>query len=87
MASELKQFLYQHMYFSYRIVRMQRRSERFIEEMFRVLVFDFRQLPPEWRREVDKRDPYRVVADYIASMTDRSALLEYRRLFDPMTRP
>lgn len=87
MASALKRFLYEHMYFSYRIVRMQRRSERFIEEMFKVLVFDFRQLPPEWRKEVDKRDPYRVVADYIASMTDRSALLEYRRLFDPMTRP
>jgi dGTP triphosphohydrolase len=33
------------------------------------------------------RDVYRVVADFIASMTDRSALLEYRRLFDPMMRP
>jgi dGTPase len=66
---------------------MQKRAERFVEEMFRTFVDDPRQLPEECQKDMKERDLYRVVADYIASMTDRSALLEYRRLFDPIMRP
>ncbi|MGQ9909067.1 MAG: deoxyguanosinetriphosphate triphosphohydrolase [Candidatus Flexifilum sp.] len=86
MRRDLKAFLYEHMYFSYRIVRMQKRAERVIEQMFITLTEDIRQLPPEWRRRAENGDRYRTVADYIACMTDRSALLEYQRLFDPMIR-
>lgn len=87
MAKALKRFLYQNMYASWRIIRMQKRAERFIEEMFLTLVDDPRQLPKEWQQEVEKRSLHRVIADYIASLTDRSAISEYRKLFDPVTRP
>ncbi|MDZ4767777.1 MAG: deoxyguanosinetriphosphate triphosphohydrolase [Chloroflexota bacterium] len=91
MASALKAFLYEYLYYSFRVVRMKTRAGRFIEPMFRTLVDDPRQLPPEARMSSGAagvgRSVQRVVADYIASMTDRSALLEYQRLFDPMTRP
>jgi len=68
-------------------VRMKSRAQRFIEAMFGAFVKEPRQLPPEVRAELGARSLERSVADYIASMTDRSALLEYQRLFDPMTRP
>jgi dGTPase len=87
MNKALKQFLYQNMYTNYRVIRMQKRAERFIEQMFTTFAEDPRQLPKECQDEMKVRDVYRVVADFIASMTDRSALLEYRRLFDPMMRP
>jgi dGTPase len=87
MNRALKQFLYHHMYTNYRVVRMQNRAQRFVEEMFQSFANDPRQLPDECQAEIKAENPRRVVADYIASMTDRSALLEYRRLFDPMMRP
>jgi dGTPase len=87
MNTALKRFLYVNMYYSFRVVRMKRRAARFIEQVYHTLVDDPRQLPPDCQREIGERDLHRVVADYIASMTDRSALLEYRRLFDPLMRP
>jgi dGTPase len=85
----LKDFLYQNMYFQFRVVRMARRAERFVEQIFSSYVEEPRQLPDAYQAQLkDKdKDVRRVVADYIASMTDRGALLEYRRLFDPLMRP
>lgn len=83
----LKAFLYQNMYHHYRIVRMQVRAEQFISGLFVRYVGDPRQLPPHYQQQVDTQGVHRAVADYIASMTDRSALLEYSQLFDPMMRP
>jgi dGTPase len=83
----LKAFLYENMYYHYRIIRMAKRAERFISEIFQTYVLEPRQLPSDYRALLPHHDVHRVVADYIASMTDRGALLEYRRLFDPLTRP
>ncbi|MBK9750022.1 MAG: deoxyguanosinetriphosphate triphosphohydrolase [Chloroflexi bacterium] len=87
MEKSLKAFLYENMYYSFRVVRMKRRAERFIEQIFTTLVADPRQLPKECHTDLKTYPLHRVVADYIASMTDRSAVLEYRRLFDPLMRP
>ena len=59
------------------------------QEIFNTLLEDSRQLPKECQIEIDDNghSKERVIADYIASMTDRSAVLEYRRLFDPTVRP
>ncbi|MCB9454813.1 MAG: deoxyguanosinetriphosphate triphosphohydrolase [Anaerolineaceae bacterium] len=84
---ELKAFLYQHMYRHFRVIRMAKRAERFTTEIFRSYVGEPRQLPQSDQEKLKTASLPRVVADYIASMTDRSALLEYRRLFDPLTRP
>lgn len=83
----LKKFLFEHMYSHFRVIRMAKRAELYINQIFESYVNEPRQLPPEYQAQIADSDVYRVVADYIASMTDRSALLEYQRLFDPSTRP
>lgn len=88
MNRALKQFLFEHMYWHFRVIRMAKRAEQFVGRIFESCIAEPRQLPPEYRSRLEHDDDlYRVVADYIASMTDRGALLEYRRLFDPLTRP
>lgn len=83
----LKDFLYENMYYHYRIVRMKNRADNFLGRLFETYIKKPTQLPPEYQSRIEKQGVHRVVADYIASMTDRSALLEYRQLFDPMMRP
>jgi dGTPase len=87
MVKALKAFLFENMYYSFRIARMKQRAERFIELIFTTLVDEPRQLPRECQADIGQRSLHRVIADYIASMTDRGALLEYRHLYDPLVRP
>jgi dGTPase len=87
MTRELKAFLFANMYYSFRVVRMKTRAQRFLREIFETLLEDPRQLPKECQADLSNHALKRVIADYIASMTDRSAVIEYRRLFDPLMRP
>lgn len=87
MNQALKQFLFERMYRHFRVVRMAKRAEQFIQGIFKSYMDEPRQLPEEYQIQLGQGSPARVVADYIASMTDRSALLEYRRLFDPLMLP
>jgi dGTPase len=83
----LKAFLYENMYYHPSVVRMSKRAERFINDLFMSFVSEPRQLPREFQQQVAENGLHRVVGDFIASMTVRSALQEYSRLFDPLTRP
>ncbi|MHB8627389.1 MAG: deoxyguanosinetriphosphate triphosphohydrolase [Aggregatilineales bacterium] len=85
--AELRNFLTTHLYEHYRVVRMQQRAARFITDLFESFVAAPEQLPPDTYRHVAARGLHRTVADYIAGMTDRYALDEWQRLFDPFTRP
>ncbi len=85
--AELKDFLYHNMYRHFRIARMQTRAERFIQALFASYIGEPRQLPGSYRDRLNHEPTQRVVADYIASLTDRSALREYQQLFDPISRP
>ncbi len=85
--AELKDFLLNAMYRHFRIVRMQTRAEHFIQALFASYVNEPRQLPDDYRAKLAEESTHRVVADYIAGLTDRSALHEFRQLFDPITRP
>ncbi len=87
MNDELKEFLLQNMYRHYRVVRMQTRAEHFIQALFASYIKEPRQLPEIYRAKLEREAPHRVVADYIASLTDRSARQEFRQLFDPIARP
>jgi len=69
------------------MVRMQTRAEHFIQALFDSYIGEPRQLPDSYRAKLDSEPKRRVVADYIASLTDRSALREFRQLFDPISRP
>ncbi len=85
--AELKSFLFQDMYKHHRVVRMQTKAERFLEDLFRAYIDNPEILPAEVQRRAQRGDLYRTVCDYIAGMTDRFALEEHSKLFDPLTRP
>jgi dGTPase len=89
MVQEVKTFLYQNMYKHHRVVRMQKKAERFITQLFNAYMDDPQQLPDSTRAIHKTSDEMlaRTVCDYIAGMTDRYALQEYQKLFDPFTRP
>ncbi len=82
----LKQFLYQHMYRHYRLVRMQAKAERFISEIFQAYLKEPAMLPTAVQRRLETTPLPRVIADYLAGMTDRYALDEWQKLFDPYRR-
>lgn len=83
---QLKDFLYARMYNHYRLVRMHVKAERIIEEMFTAYVREPRMLPQKTQMRAEKLGVERVVTDYIAGMTDRYALDEWEKLFDPYRR-
>ena len=66
---------------------MSEKAYRFLRELFEGYVREPAQLPPEVRSRIEARGIQRAVADYLAGMTDRYALMEWQRLFDPFTRP
>lgn len=76
---ELKAFLRTHLYRHYRVMRMSSKSQRIIAELFKAFTEDHRLLPPQFMPHETNRS--RLVADYIAGMTDRYAIREHRRLF------
>jgi len=82
----LKDFLYQNLYRHYRVMRMAAKASRFIRELFTAYIEQPTQLPPEVQARIPEEGLYRVVCDYIAGMTDRYALDEYRKLFEPYER-
>ena len=83
----LKSFLFARMYRHYRLVRMQTKAERFIAELFAAYMKEPDMLPRETRLQLDENaSRARVIADYIAGMTDRYALDEWQKLFDPYMR-
>jgi dGTPase len=85
---ELRRFLMKHFYRHYRVMRMTEKARRLLRDLFSAYVDAPMQLPPEMlgRASGEPDGIYRVVCDYIAGMTDRYALDEYRKLFDPETR-
>ncbi len=89
MIRELKAFLYENMYRHYRVVRMAQKAERFITMLFDAYTNEPQQLSDSTRQRWKDGNGSleRVVCDYIAGMTDRFALQEYQKLFDPLTRP
>ena len=84
---ELKDFLLQHLYRHFRVMRMQAKAERFLMELFEAFIDRPAQLPHETQAQVEAVGLYRAVCDYVAGMTDRYALQEHAKLFDRFTRP
>ena len=81
----LRRFLMEHMYRHYRVSRMASKARRIVKALFTLLHAEPDCLPTEWRAQTDAPGSAltaRVVADYIAGMTDRFALDEHYRLFD-----
>jgi dGTPase len=82
---ELKTFLYQNLYRHWRLIRMTAKARRVLEALFSAYVEEPGQLPDTVQARIDaSQEPlHRLVCDYVAGMTDRFALDEFARLFDP----
>lgn len=92
MHRELKRFLRENLYNHYRVHRMSHKAGKVITELFDAFMNDIRLMPPEYKDKARQAEIHsnesgraRVVADYIAGMTDRYAIKEYERIFDPST--
>jgi len=83
---ELKRFLYKNLYRHYKVERMRIKAERFLTMLFGTYLQNPTLLPSSYQEKYEQYDRERVVCDYIAGMTDRYALDEYKRLFDPYER-
>jgi dGTPase len=86
----IKRFLFTRMYRHWRVNRMRIKAGLVVRELFTIFMADPGVLPDSWRAACAAarapQDRARVVADYIAGMTDRFALEEHRHLTDPATR-
>ena len=82
---QLKQFLYQNLYRHWRVMRMANKAQRFIKELFNAFLEDTTILPGGIQARLTEENQHRLICDYIAGMTDRFALQEHAKLFDPMT--
>ena len=88
MNVELKRYLLRNMYKHYRVARMASKAERVIHDMFNAYMENPLMLPENQQQELARAGAdrperqARIIADYIAGMTDRYALEEYERLFN-----
>jgi dGTPase len=90
---ELMMFLRERLYRHYKVARMTSKARRVLKELFDALFGDVNLMPPEHRdiavaseKEHGHEGRARAVADYIAGMTDRFAILEHSRLYDATER-
>jgi len=79
----LRDFLMVKLYHHYRVMRMSAKAKRFIQELFKIYVDRPEQLPSDTQKKISADGVRRAICDYIAGMTDRYALDEYKKLFDP----
>ncbi len=82
-SRELKSYLLEHFYQHYRVHRSGRKAQRVINELFHALSSDLRLLPERQQQAAERYGLHRAVADYIAGMTDRFAIEEHERMFNP----
>jgi len=85
-VKELKAFLFTNMYRHWRVMRMADKAGRILRDLFASYTAEPLQLPPQYQARYAADGVHRVICDYIAGMTDRFAVDEHRRLFDPLVR-
>jgi dGTPase len=83
--NDLNSHLFQKMYNHYRVIRMAEKASRIIHDLFEAYIHEPRQLPAKVYQKIQSEKKEQVICDYLAGMTDRFALDEYARLFDPHT--
>jgi dGTPase len=90
---ELMMFLREHVYRHYKVLRMTSKARRVLKGLFDAFLGDVNLMPSEHRdiavaleKQRGTEGRARAVADYIAGMTDRFAILEHSRLYDATER-
>ena len=82
----LQQLLNEKLYHHWRVERMTAKARRIIRDLFAVYLKNPKQLPYSVYardKKFSTSQRYAIICNYIASMTDRFALDEHKRLFDP----
>lgn len=91
---ELKGFLFPNMYRHYKINQMTSKGKRIIRDLFTLLFAENNILPTQWQKKVlqcpdsedGRKQKARIIADFVAGLTDASAIELHTRLFDPQVR-
>jgi dGTPase len=84
---ELKDFLYHNLYNHHRVVRMAVKAERILESLFEAYSNEPNILPEHFQETLQENNFDKTICYYIAGMTDRFAIDEYQKLFDPTVLP
>ncbi|HDD61523.1 MAG TPA: deoxyguanosinetriphosphate triphosphohydrolase, partial [Chloroflexi bacterium] len=84
---ELKDFLFKNLYKNHRVIRMQVKAEGIISALFSAYEKNPLMLPEHIQTGIENKGLQRSICDYIAGMTDRFAIGEHQKLFDPTQRP
>jgi dGTPase len=85
----IKSFLFKNMYRHFKVNRMSSKARRVVGDLFNFFIAEPNCLPSVWYAQTDGPNSQRtaeLIADFIAGMTDRFALDEHARIFDPATR-
>ena len=80
---QMKTFLYENLYYHYRVMRMTFKAEKIITELFQSYKNKPAILPTHIKENIERYGLERTICDYIAGMTDRFAIDEYQKIFDP----
>jgi dGTPase len=83
---KLKKFLMVNLYRHHKVERMRVKAESYLTQLFEAYLKHPTLLPRKYLKKMDTTVRERVICDYIAGMTDRFALDEYKRLFEPYER-
>ena len=86
LLSDLKRFLFGRLYSNYRVVRQVHKADHFLSTLFGAYLKRPAMLPPGVQGREKQYGLERAVCDYLAGMTDRYAMEEYRKLYDPYVR-
>ena len=84
--NELQKLVFDKFYRHSRVERMTSKAKRIINDLFRVYLENPDQLPYALyhrNKNYDKKTKHKTICTYIAGMTDRFALDEHKKLFDP----
>ncbi len=84
---ELKDFLFNNLYRHYRVMRMAVKAENILSDLFNAYMNEPMILPKHIQEQIPERGQERTICDYIAGMTDRYAVEEHTKLFDPTKLP
>ena len=84
---ELKDFLFNNMYRHYRVVRMSAKADMILSRLFDTFLNNPKLMPAHIQSMIDEKGLEVAICDYIAGMTDRYAVKQYQKLFDPEMLP
>lgn len=87
--SEIRSFLFTNMWRHYKVNRMTNKAQKLLKDLFSEFLHNTALLPDYWQNKIitetvkdqSEVNNARIIADYIASLTDREAMLEHDRLF------